>query len=157
MELIAFSNLVLSTKELSSRFLKKALVFQKICFKVLKTFKISSDCHMKTCRSLKRRAILKIPCTVEPIRRTYAFLLALKVKFLFQEILVLNWVKHSFSLRLLLKWKKSVIITAIIKYAWIWLNMPKETGFWICLGSYICQNSEYDKVLNMAGFSVCDH
>ena len=79
-----FKLFVLSTKELSSRFLKKALVFQKICFKVLKTFKISSDCHMKTCRSLKRRAILKIPCTVEPIRRTYAFLLALKVKFLFQ-------------------------------------------------------------------------
>ena len=32
--------------------------------KVLKTFKTSSDCHIKTYRSLKRRAILKIPATV---------------------------------------------------------------------------------------------
>ena len=38
-------------------------IFQKICFKVkvLKTFKISTDCHIKTCRSLKERTILKIP------------------------------------------------------------------------------------------------
>ena len=49
-----------------NNFLKKVLVFQKICFKVkvLKTFKISSDCDMKTYRSLKPRAILKIPTTV---------------------------------------------------------------------------------------------
>ena len=40
--------------------------FQKICFKVqvLKPFKISTDFHIKTCWSLKRRAILKIPSTV---------------------------------------------------------------------------------------------
>ena len=44
-------------------FQKKVLVFQKTLFKVniLKTFKIPSDCHIKTCLSLKRRAILKIP------------------------------------------------------------------------------------------------
>ena len=37
-----------------------------ICFKVkiLKTLKISGGCHIKTCRSLTRRAILKIPSTV---------------------------------------------------------------------------------------------
>ena len=40
------------------------LVFQKTCFKVLKTFKVPIDCHVKTCRSYKRRAILKIPSTV---------------------------------------------------------------------------------------------
>ena len=47
-------------------FLKKVLVSQKICFKVkvLKTFKISTDCHIKVGRSHKRRAILKIPITV---------------------------------------------------------------------------------------------
>ena len=41
-------------------------VFQKSRFKdkVSKTFKISTDCHIKTSRSLKRRAILKIPSTV---------------------------------------------------------------------------------------------
>ena len=45
-----FSILVLSTKKLFSSFLKKVFVFQKIYFnvKVLKTFKISADCHMKT-------------------------------------------------------------------------------------------------------------
>ena len=58
--------LVLSTKNRYSSFLKKFFVFQKICFtvKVLKSFKTSTDCHMKTCRSLKRRAILKIPSTI---------------------------------------------------------------------------------------------
>ena len=41
---------------------QKVFVFQKICFKVkvLKTFKISIKRHIKTCRFLKRRAILKI-------------------------------------------------------------------------------------------------
>ena len=47
-------------------FLKKVFIFQKICFKVkvLKTFKSSSGCHIKTCQSLKCRAILKISSTV---------------------------------------------------------------------------------------------
>ena len=50
------------TKKRYSSFLKKVYVFQKICFKikVLKTFKISSDFHINACRSVKRRAILKI-------------------------------------------------------------------------------------------------
>ena len=45
------------------QFFGKALRFPEICFKVkvLKTFKTSSDCHIKTCISLKRRAISKIP------------------------------------------------------------------------------------------------
>ena len=62
----AFSILVLSTKRWYSSFLKKSFVFQKICFKVkvLKTFKTFTDCRIKTCRSLKGRAILKIPSTV---------------------------------------------------------------------------------------------
>ena len=62
----AFSILVLSTKKLYSSFLKKVFVFLKICFKVkvLKTSKVFTDCHIKTCWSLKRRAILKIPSTV---------------------------------------------------------------------------------------------
>ena len=42
------------------------LVFQKIWIEVnvLKTFETFTDCHIKTCRSLKRRAILKIPSTL---------------------------------------------------------------------------------------------
>ena len=57
-----FSVLLPSTKKHYPSFLKKIFVFQKVCFKVkvLKTFKISTDCHRKTCWSLKRRAILKI-------------------------------------------------------------------------------------------------
>ena len=53
------SVLVLSTRKQYSSILKKVFVFQKICFKVkvLKKFKI------KTCQSLKRRAILKILST----------------------------------------------------------------------------------------------
>ena len=57
------SILLASTKKRYSSFLKKVFVFQKICFKVkvLKTFETFTDCDIKTCRSLKRRAILKIP------------------------------------------------------------------------------------------------
>ena len=40
---------------------EKVLRFPKICFqiKVLKTFKVSTDCHIKTYRSLKQRASLE--------------------------------------------------------------------------------------------------
>ena len=70
------SILVLSTKKWYSSFLKSVCLFQKIYFKVkvLKSFKISSDCHIKAYRSLKGRAILKIPVLKEPM----LFQLALK-------------------------------------------------------------------------------
>ena len=76
----AFSILVLSTKKQHSSFLKKVFVYQKTCFKVeaLKTHKISSDSHIKTWRSLKRRAILKIPSTF--FRGTYALSVGFKMK-----------------------------------------------------------------------------
>ena len=59
----AFSILVLSTEKQLTSFLKKVFVIQKIWFKVkvLKTFKTSSDCHIKIYQSIKQRAILKIP------------------------------------------------------------------------------------------------
>ena len=55
----AFLILVPSTKKTYSSCLKKAFVFEEICFKikVLKMFKISFDC-------LKRKIILKLPGTV---------------------------------------------------------------------------------------------
>ena len=58
-----FLVLVLSTKKWNFGFLKKAFLLQKICFqvKVLEKFKISTDCHIETYRSFKRRSILKIP------------------------------------------------------------------------------------------------
>ena len=72
----ALSILVLWTKKRYSIFWEK---FSLISFKVkaLKTLKISSDCHIKTCGSLKRRAILKIPSTVF-LEEPFLFLLALK-------------------------------------------------------------------------------
>ena len=71
------SVLVLSSKKRNSSFLVESVfLFQKIYVevKVLKSFKISSDCHIKTCRSLQWRAILKIP----NFKETMLFLLALK-------------------------------------------------------------------------------
>ena len=61
-----FSILVVSTKKPYSSFLKKVFVLQKMYFKVkvLKTFETFTDRHVKTCGSLKRRAILKIPSTI---------------------------------------------------------------------------------------------
>ena len=74
----AFSILVYSTKKRYSNFLKKVFVFQKICLKVkvLKTFEISSDCHLKIGRPLKRRAILKT--LVLFLEEPLLFLFALK-------------------------------------------------------------------------------
>ena len=53
--LVTFSILL----KLYSSLMKKDFVFQKIRMinKVLKTFKISIDCHIKACLSLKRRTI----------------------------------------------------------------------------------------------------
>ena len=60
-------------------FLKKAFVFQKICFKVivLKMFKISTDYHIKTYRCFKRKTIVKIPSVVF-LEESMVFMLALK-------------------------------------------------------------------------------
>ena len=60
----AFSILVLLTKKQYSSFLKKVFVFQKFKVKVLKSLKTSTDCHINTCQSLKRKALLKIPSAV---------------------------------------------------------------------------------------------
>ena len=61
-----FSILVVLTKKPYSSFLKKVFIFQKISFKfeALKTFKITTDCLIKTSWSHKRRAILKISIIV---------------------------------------------------------------------------------------------
>ena len=56
---------VLYGKIALSILIPRVCVFREIWFnvKVLKTFKISSDCRIETCRSLNRRSILKIPST----------------------------------------------------------------------------------------------
>ena len=74
-----FSMLVLSTKKQYPSFFKKSFFSQEICSKVklLKTLKISTDCRVKTYRSLKKRAILRIPSTVF-LEQPMLFLLTLK-------------------------------------------------------------------------------
>ena len=59
---VLFSFVVLSNKKIVIQFCKKYPFSQKTCFKVklLKKFKISNDCHIKICRSLTWRPILKI-------------------------------------------------------------------------------------------------
>ena len=60
-----FSMVILSTKKQCSIFLKGFRFLENLFqIKVLKTFKVSSICHIKTCRSLKRKAILDFPSTV---------------------------------------------------------------------------------------------
>ena len=73
------SIVVISTKKRYSSFSKEVSFFQKTCFKVkaLKIFKICSDYHIKMCRSLRRRVILKIPSTVF-LKKPAVFLLTLK-------------------------------------------------------------------------------
>ena len=74
----AFSILIFSTRKRYSDFLKKVFGL-KVCFKikVLKIFKVSTDCHIKTCQSLKRSAILKISTII--FRRTYALSVHFKI------------------------------------------------------------------------------
>ena len=69
-----FSVSVVPTKKRYSSCSKKVFVFQKICFKVkvLKSFETFTDCHIKTCRSFKRRAKYRF------LEETMLFLLALK-------------------------------------------------------------------------------
>ena len=76
----AFLILVFSTKKRYSSFLKMFVIAQKICFKVkvLKTLKIYTDCHIKTSRSLRRKAILKISSTF--FRRTFTLSVDFEMK-----------------------------------------------------------------------------
>ena len=78
------SILVLSTKKQYSSFLKCVSVFQKIYVKVkvLKLLKISSNCHIKVCQSLKWRVVSKILILKEPM----LFLLALKWNLYIQKV-----------------------------------------------------------------------
>ena len=81
----AFSILVLSTKKRYSSFLKKVFVFQKIYFKVkvLKTFKIFTDCHKKHA-DLTEDYFWRY--LVPFFRRTYALAVCFKMKSLKKSI-----------------------------------------------------------------------
>ena len=58
---VALPAVVFSTKKRYSSFLQSTFAFQKTsCFKVLRTFEVSSDYHIKTCQSFKRRSTVKI-------------------------------------------------------------------------------------------------
>ena len=76
-------------------FLKKVFVFQKSCSK---SFKTSSDCHIKIYRFPKRRAILKIP-RQSTVQKSLCFFCWLKMKPLKKEfscvLRILSGEKHS--------------------------------------------------------------
>ena len=76
----SFLILVLSTKKRFSSFLKKVFVFRKFCFKVqvLKTIKISTDCHIKHI-NLSNRGLLLKPLVLF-FRQTYALSVSFKMK-----------------------------------------------------------------------------
>ena len=69
---VPFSILVLSTKKRYNSFLKKVFLFQKFCFKIklLKKFKISSNCDIKHV-DLSNAGLFK-QSTVPFFRGTYA-------------------------------------------------------------------------------------
>ena len=129
----AFSILVLSTKKRYSSFLKKVFVFQKICFKIkaFKTFKISIDCHIKTCRSLKRRGIFENPkyCFLE---ESTFFLLALKWNFQDEAFSnVKTKINSNFAVKLVERSNHSFLLS-------IWW-----TTFFKHLYSLICDNKMF--------------
>ena len=71
---VTISIAVLSTTKRYSSFLQKVFIFQKICFKVklLKTFKVVSDYHIKECQYQKRQKCQKcqkwlVPFFEEPM------------------------------------------------------------------------------------------
>ena len=100
----------LGTLKRFSSFFEKVFVSQKIClkFKVSKTFEISSDCHIKTCRSLKQRALLKVPSTFF-LRRTYALSVGFKLKPLRRSVF-LCWNKIQSTVCRKTCWKKQLLI-----------------------------------------------
>ena len=66
MEMMCFQSQRFHLKNRASVFWKRFSFSRKFVsnFEVLKTLETFTDCHIKICRSLKRRAILKIPNTV---------------------------------------------------------------------------------------------
>ena len=106
------SILVAATKKRFSSFLKKVSVLQEICFKVkeLKTFETFTDCHIKTCWWLKRRALVLF------FRRNYALSVGFKMKTLRKSVFECL-VKTKNQLKFCHKsyWKKqSFIFTACL-------------------------------------------
>ena len=111
----AFSILVVSTKRRYSSSLKKVFVFQKIYFKVkvLKTFKIPTDCHIKTSWSVKRRAILKIP--IQFFRRTYGLSVGFKMKLLRKSVFQCKS-QHKFCRKTFWKEQSSIFTICLMNH-----------------------------------------
>ena len=101
-------------------FYKEVFVFQKTCFevRVLKTFKVSKDCHIKTCRSLKRRAFWK---SLAPFfRRIYTFSVGFKMK---PPIKNLFQCEHKNPLKFCRKTRRkeqSFVFSVIYLQTWYW-------------------------------------
>ena len=105
-EMLCCQSYYFQLKKWYSGFLKSVCIFQKIYFKVkiLKLFKMSSDCHVKASWSLKWRAILKIPNLKEPM----LFLLALKWN-LYEKVFPVLRQKPIFAINLAEMLKEATI------------------------------------------------
>ena len=79
MEMLRFQFLYFQLKNSTPVFWERFLFFRKLVsmFELLKTFKFSSDCHIKACQPLKQRAISKISSNFF-LKEPMLFLLALK-------------------------------------------------------------------------------
>ena len=111
--------------------MKKFFVFQKNCFKVkvLKTFRISSDFHIKTCQSLKRRAILKIPSTV--FIRTYALSVGFKMKPLRKSVFLCKTKTISiFAVNFVQMLKEATIHFCLFDESYV--AMESIEIYWLC-------------------------
>ena len=115
--------------------------------KVLKSIKISSDCHIKACRSLKWRAISKIHILKEPM----LFLLALKWKSIFCVKLKTNSCRepcwnaeqsnHSFLSNWWIAFFKlmySLIMWQYIEINWLYKRRKKVRSSQACISINSC-------------------
>ena len=65
MEMMCFQSQWFQVKNGTPGFWKRSSFSRKFVSKLsIENVETFTDCHIKTCRSLKRRAILKIPSTV---------------------------------------------------------------------------------------------
>ena len=106
--------------------------------KVLKTYKTSSDCHMKTWRSLTRRAFLKNPSTVSFYRRAYALSIGFKMKRLKKALSCIKTKSNSkFTVKLAVRsnYLFSVYLIAQLFQTYVFLIICDNGMFevnWLC-------------------------
>ena len=142
MEMWRFQFLYFQLKNSTPVFWERFLFFRKrvLMFELLKTFKFSSDCHIKACQPLKQRAISKISSNFF-LKEPMLFLLALKWNLLDKAFAC---VKPKTSSNFAVKFLKGatfclmnhLIQTSVLFIMWQW-NVSNSIDF-----VKICKRSE---------------